>query len=77
MYELHLIFFSFADENATLDIDFKALTANISGNVVIIHLTNTLEDVSNVKGILNTLKSNRLVPHLRTVLILSGKERSE
>ena len=41
--------------------------------MVVIHLTNTLEDVTNVNRIVETIKRNDLRPYLRTVLILSGK----
>ncbi|XP_015599863.1 VWFA and cache domain-containing protein 1 [Cephus cinctus] len=59
------------ESNETLSIDFKRLMKNITGEIVVIHLTNTLNSTSNVKNIINTMFSDKLITHLRTILILS------
>ncbi|XP_012277119.1 VWFA and cache domain-containing protein 1 [Orussus abietinus] len=59
------------DSNQTFSINFGALTKSLSGEVVVIHITNTLKDITNVKDIVNSLSSKTLVAYLRTILILS------
>lgn len=63
----------YLDSNQTLDVDFKLLTENLTGEVVIIHVTNMLRNTSNVKNITEEISSEKLTAHLRTILILSGK----
>lgn len=60
------------DSNQTTKVDFRKLTKNLRGEVVIIHLTNKLKDVSNVQRILKVI-SEKLKAYLRTILILPGK----
>ncbi|KAK0095373.1 hypothetical protein PV326_008544 [Microctonus aethiopoides] len=60
------------DTNQSIAINFKALTDDlIDDDVVIVHVTNTLKDVSNVENIVKLISSNKLTVHLRTALILS------
>ncbi|XP_011314621.1 VWFA and cache domain-containing protein 1 [Fopius arisanus] len=60
------------DSNESLILDLDRLTQNVSGNVVVVHVTNTLKDISNVTKIVKTISSKHVTVHLRTVLILSN-----
>lgn len=60
-----------SDSNESLSVDFDGLTRNVTGNVVVVHVTNTLGDISNVTRIVETISSKQVTVHLRTVLILS------
>ncbi|XP_020708779.2 VWFA and cache domain-containing protein 1 [Athalia rosae] len=62
------------DSNVTFDLDLKALTRNITGEILVIHLTNSLNNLFNVKQIRNILSTELLAAHLRTVLILSDNK---
>ncbi|XP_034936002.1 VWFA and cache domain-containing protein 1 [Chelonus insularis] len=57
-------------------IDFKILTKNLNGNVVVVHITNMLKDVSNVENIVKSISSNNLTVYFRTALILSDLKPS-
>ncbi|XP_074098201.1 VWFA and cache domain-containing protein 1 [Cotesia typhae] len=59
------------DANESLSIDFKSMTKNLRDDVVIVHITNTFKDLSNVKNIVNTIASNKLKVYFRTALIVS------
>lgn len=59
------------DKNITTAIDFKALTQNLIDDAIIVHITNTLKDVSDVDNIVKIISTNQLNVHLRRALILS------
>lgn len=62
-----------AETGEALSVDFKNLTNNVTGEIVVIHLTNTLKENDRLKSIVSAISSKKSVVHLRTVLILSGK----
>ncbi|XP_051174131.1 VWFA and cache domain-containing protein 1 [Leptopilina boulardi] len=62
------------DSNQTLDVDFKSLTGNLTGEVVIIHVTNMLKNTTNLKNITEEIYSQKLTAYLRTILILSDTQ---
>lgn len=53
-------------------IDFRKLMQDLKGEVIIIHLTNKLEETLHVQRIFKII-SEKLKVYSRTVLILSGK----
>ncbi|XP_076670648.1 VWFA and cache domain-containing protein 1 isoform X1 [Andrena cerasifolii] len=62
------------DTNETVELNFNKLLQNVKGEVVFIHLTNTLKVTSPVKEILNMISTGKLNGYLTTVLILSDQE---
>lgn len=54
-----------------MEIDFIKLTQNVTGEIVLIHVTNILENVL-VKMIATKIASTGLITHVRSVLILSN-----
>lgn len=52
-------------------IDFRKLTQNLRGEVLILHLTNELQNVSNVQRI-SEIISEKLKAYLKTIIV-TGK----
>ncbi|XP_046837698.1 VWFA and cache domain-containing protein 1 [Vespa crabro] len=57
--------------NQTINIDLKVLTQNLQGEVILLHLTNTLQDPSNAYEIFNKISAMQLNAYWRTILVLS------
>ncbi|XP_046425464.1 VWFA and cache domain-containing protein CG16868 [Neodiprion fabricii] len=57
--------------NQSLNLDIKSLTTNLTGEIILIHLTNTLKDISNIKHVRSIISTEQLIPYLCTILILS------
>ncbi|XP_012148021.2 VWFA and cache domain-containing protein 1 isoform X1 [Megachile rotundata] len=62
------------ETNDTFEFDFNKLLQNVKGEVVFIHLTNTLKDTPPVKQIRNMISVGKVNGYLKTVLILSDQE---
>ncbi|CAK9828434.1 VWFA and cache domain-containing protein 1 [Anthophora retusa] len=62
------------ETNSTVDFEFNKLLQHIKGEVVFIHLTNTLKQASHLKKIRNMISAGKIKGYLRTVLILSDQE---
>jgi len=54
------------------NVDFKKLTQNLRGEVIIIHITNKLQTPLNVERILHVISEEHKA-YLRTMLIFSSK----
>jgi hypothetical protein len=60
--------------NQTFNLDVGSIVKDITGEVLLIHLTNDLRNLFNVKNIADILKSKKLTVHSRTILILSRQQ---
>ena len=60
--------------NQTFSVDVAGLVKDINGEIVLIHLTNSLKDFSNVKAIADSMKRKELIVHFRTILVLSPQQ---
>ncbi|XP_001603244.1 VWFA and cache domain-containing protein 1 [Nasonia vitripennis] len=60
--------------NQSFTLDLRPLVKEAKGDLVLIHLTNNMKDLSNVKGIAEGLKRDNLTVHQRTILILSNQQ---
>ncbi|XP_024880040.1 VWFA and cache domain-containing protein 1 [Temnothorax curvispinosus] len=56
------------DSNEVTKIDFKKLTQNLTGEVLIVHLTNKLQNISNVQRIFEII-SEKFKAYLKTVIV--------
>ncbi|KAF7414483.1 hypothetical protein HZH68_002972 [Vespula germanica] len=61
--------------NQTINVDLNALTHNIQGEVILLHLTNTLKDPSNAQEIFNKISAMQLNAYWRTILVLSDQRK--
>ena len=61
--------------NESFELDLRGLLGNLSGELVLIHLTNNLKDPTGVRALSKNLGSAELIVHLRTILILSGQQQ--
>ncbi|XP_057341737.1 VWFA and cache domain-containing protein 1 [Microplitis mediator] len=64
------------DANESSSVDFKFITKSLHDDIVIVHITNTFKDLSNVKNIVNIIASNKLKVYFRTALIVSDLKPS-
>ncbi|XP_015437765.1 PREDICTED: LOW QUALITY PROTEIN: VWFA and cache domain-containing protein 1 [Dufourea novaeangliae] len=62
------------ETNETIEFDFDKLLENVKGEVVFIHLTNTLKTTSHITKINNMISVGKVNGYLRTILILSDQE---
>lgn len=70
MYSFHTLNF-LSDSNKMTKIDFIKLTQNLRGELLIMHLTNKLRNISNVQRILEIIPK-KLKVHLKTIIV-TGK----
>ncbi|KAK2588046.1 hypothetical protein KPH14_004115 [Odynerus spinipes] len=61
------------DSNQTINVDFNSLTQNIKGEIILLHLTNTLKDPSNAQQIFNVISKMQFNTYWRTILVLSDQ----
>ncbi|EZA55990.1 VWFA and cache domain-containing protein [Ooceraea biroi] len=61
------------DLNQTTKVDFKSLTQDLKNEVIVIHLTNKVENVSNVHEISEIISRN-VKTYLKTILILTDQQ---
>ncbi|XP_012215377.1 VWFA and cache domain-containing protein 1 isoform X2 [Linepithema humile] len=59
------------DSNQTTNVNFKKLTQNLRGEVIIIHITNKFKNTSNVQRILDVILEEHKA-YLKTILIASN-----
>ncbi|XP_071872449.1 VWFA and cache domain-containing protein 1 [Bombus fervidus] len=62
------------ETNDTIEFDLNKLLQNVKGEVVFIHLTNTLKPTSHIKKIRNMISAEKVSGYIRTILILSDQE---
>ncbi|XP_076757338.1 VWFA and cache domain-containing protein 1 isoform X2 [Xylocopa sonorina] len=63
-----------AENNDTIEFDFNKLLQHVKGEVVFIHLTNTLKLSLHLRKIKNMISSGKINGYIRTILILSDQE---
>ncbi|KAL0107464.1 hypothetical protein PUN28_014649 [Cardiocondyla obscurior] len=56
------------DSNNVTKIDFRKLTQNLKGEVLVMHVTNALQNISNVQGIFEII-SNKFTAYLKTIIV--------
>lgn len=66
-----MTFNSLSDLNEVTKIDFRKLTQNLIGEMIIIHLTNRLQNTSNVQKIFEII-SEKVKAYLKTIIV-TGK----
>jgi len=64
-----LLLHSFSDSNEVTKIDFEKLTQNLKGKVLVLHLTNKLQNISNVRRIFEVISKEA---YLKTIIV-TGK----
>nr|XP_033342707.1 VWFA and cache domain-containing protein 1 [Megalopta genalis] len=62
------------ETNDTIELNFHKLVENVKGELVFIHLTNTLKTTSHITKINNMISMGKVKGYLRTILILSDQE---
>lgn len=62
------------ETNDTIDFDFNKLLQHVKGEVVFIHLTNTLKLTSHLKKIRSMISTGKISGYVKTILILSDQE---
>ncbi|OAD54774.1 VWFA and cache domain-containing protein 1 [Eufriesea mexicana] len=62
------------ETNNTIEFDFNKLLQHVKGEVVFIHLTNTLKLTSHLRKIRNMVSTGKINGYVRTILILSDQE---
>ncbi|XP_076223132.1 VWFA and cache domain-containing protein 1 isoform X2 [Nomia melanderi] len=62
------------ETNETIEFNFHKLVENVKGEVVFIHLTNTLKTTSHITKINNMIATGKVNGYLKTILILSDQE---
>ncbi|XP_011499006.1 PREDICTED: VWFA and cache domain-containing protein 1 [Ceratosolen solmsi marchali] len=60
--------------NQTFGLDIGSIVKDVTGEVLLIHLTNDIRDLSNINHIVETIKNKQLSVHSRTILILSRQQ---
>lgn len=62
------------ETNETIEFNFSKLLQNVNGEVLFVHLTNTLKVTSHIKEINNMISEGKVSGYLKTILILSDQE---
>lgn len=62
------------ETNDTIEFDFNKLLQHVKGEIVFIHLTNTLKLTSHLRKIKNMISTEKVNGYIKTILILSDQE---
>ncbi|KAL7286208.1 hypothetical protein TKK_0019506 [Trichogramma kaykai] len=60
--------------NQTFSINVAEMVKNITGELTIVHLTNTVTDYSGVNDLVQTIKNDNLKVYLKTIMIRSNQQ---